>query len=124
MARLSAGSTEHAAESSLSAAANAPCISRSETTHLSHNLVGAPALGHEGRERWNVRVPFDERGQRAEAIHRVSIQLPDRIANLRTMVIDEHIAGTGVAGQMDLADAIERKSVDEGLGVEAEILRA
>src|SRR5689334_25243376 len=123
MERFSDGITAHATESSLNAAANAPCISRSEATHLSQYLVRAPTLCDEGRERRNVGVPLDERGQRAEAVHRVSIQLPDRIADLRPMVVDEHVANTSVAGKMNFADAIDRKSVDEGLRIEAEIPR-
>src|SRR5690348_5087105 len=115
MERLPDGDTAHATESSRSAAANAPCISRSEATHLSQELVRAPTLRDESGERRNVRVPLDERGQSAEAIHGVPIQIPDCVADLRTMVIDEYVTAAGVAREMDFADAIERKAIDERL---------
>src|SRR6187401_329703 len=124
MERLSGGDTGHATDGSCNAAANAPCMSRSEATHLSQDLVRAPALGDERRKRGNVRVPLDESRQRAEAIHGASVQLPHGIANLRAMVIDEEVATTGVAGEMDFTDAIERQAFDELVRVEAEILRA
>ena len=63
-------------------------------------------------------------GNGAETCDRVAVQLPDFIAYVRAVIVDEHRAVAGVARKMNLADASRGQAFDEGAGVQPQILRA
>src|SRR5688572_12528212 len=106
MARFAPGRTAQVADASRMAAANACCRSRSDATAFSQDEIRAPGLANQARELGNVRIPLNERGQRAEPLDREAVQLPDLITHRGAMVVHQYVGSVflrnpGMSGEMD-----------------------
>ena len=69
--------------------------------------------------RGHVAVPFDQRGDGADARKHVGVQRPHRIGDRRAMVVDQQCIAVIVdllrmAGQVDLADGMQRQGIEVG----------
>src|SRR5271169_1684577 len=89
-------------------------------------LLGMMRLVQQDLERGKVGVPLNQRGHAAEASKRRGIELPDGLCDPGAVVIDQNVyVLRGVmAGEVDLADRLDRRRVEIGDGVEPEIPRA
>ena len=113
------GSTAQSPKGRAAPRRRTPCSSRSEATPLPEDQIRPRALRDQRGERGNVRVPLDERRQRAEARDGQRVELPDFLADLRSVIVDEYRAVACVAREMDFADAPLRKARDERARVDA-----
>ena len=85
-----------------------------------------------GRENWpvgHVIVPFDQRRPSAGALDDALVEGPDGIGHGPVMRIDQErraglVGVRGMAGEVDLADVVEREGIDIGLRRRAVIGRA
>src|SRR6516164_4288206 len=89
-------------------------------------LLGVTRLVQQDLERGKIGVPLDQRGDRAEASKRRGIKLPDGLGDRGAVVVDQNVyVLRGVmAGEVDLADRLDRQRVKIGDRVEPEIPRA
>ena len=76
-------------------------------------------LGQQFGQGWNVVVALDHGGDRTETAHGMFVEPPYRIDDRVIVGVDDNVALVGVAGEMELADAVGRHAVDEGPRVEA-----
>jgi hypothetical protein len=74
-------------------------------------------------KRRKAGVPFDQSGHGAEAPERCSVKPPDRLCDPGTVVVDQdtHVVGNAMAGEVDLADRLDRQCVEIGKRIEPEI---
>src|SRR5258707_4402760 len=84
------------------------------------------SLVQQDLERRKVGVPLNQRGYRAEASKRRGIERPDRLYDPGAVVVDQnaHILGDVMAGEVDLADRIDRECLEVRERIELEIPRA
>src|SRR5215469_7904864 len=93
---------------------------------ISVQLFGMTRLVQQDLKRRKVGVPFDQRGHGAEAPERRGVKPPDRLCDPGTVVVDQdtHVLGNAMAGEMDLADRLDRQCLKIGKRIEPEIPRA
>jgi len=86
-------------------------------------LFGMTRLVQQDLKRRKVGVPFDQRGDGAEAPERCGVKPPDRLCDPGTVVVDQdtHVLGNAMAGEMDLADRLDRQCLKIGERIEPEI---
>src|SRR5580693_4547278 len=88
-------------------------------------LFGMIRLVQQDLERGEVGVPLDQRGHRAEAPERRGVELPDGLRYPGAVIVDQNVdIFRGVmAGQVNLADRIDRQCVEICDRVESEVPR-
>jgi len=87
-------------------------------SQLLHNPLRACRLGDDFRELRDIRVPFDERADRAaDRFDRKAIEIPDWIDDRAFMRVDDDVAAVEVPRHMDLGHAVQREFADESSGV-------
>ena len=69
-------------------------------------------LGVDDRERRDLGVPFQQRRDAAGQLVGQPVQLPHRIDHVAVVRVDEVRAAVGVAGQVELHDALVRHGAD------------
>src|SRR5262249_50443291 len=110
----------------------AVCRSRSDSTARLPRRAEHPLrllrLGHQDRKLRQVAVPLDQRRDGAESRDRLGIELPDALADGRTMIVDAegdtpHLAER-MPGEMDFAHGRSRDGVEVAERVEAVVAGA
>src|SRR4030088_3084553 len=96
---------------------------------VANEAAGVAGFPEQNLQRWHLIVPFDQRWNGAEARQRRSIQRPDLVADLGTVVVDTQRAAVGecsdaVPGKMNLAHRIRRQCGDVGRSIPAMIVGA
>src|SRR5262245_9595826 len=104
-----------------SVAAKRACSSGSDSTEPLHHGVSLRGFRLKDGERRNVRIPFNERWPRTEALQRHAIELPNLGCDVGAMRIDANVAPATtrecVAGQMKFLHRGRRNAIQVAVGV-------
>src|SRR5271155_3702665 len=74
-------------------------------------------------EGWDVVVPLEEGGSGAATLDGAGVEVPDGIDGGVVVSVEDVLLEPGVAGDVDLGDALGRDGVDVVKGVEGVVLR-
>src|SRR5689334_2533491 len=87
-------------DSSKSASTNCLCKSRSDDMVELRTQVSLLGLGNEYAQRRNIRIPLDQSRYTPEEPHRKAIQVPNGLAYVLVMGIDQHLPVPDLTGDV------------------------
>src|SRR5262249_48079096 len=101
-------------------------IFSSSSVDITVRLFWMTRLVQEDLKRRKGGGPFDHSGHGSEAPGRCGAKAPDQLVGPSTAVVDQdtHVLGNAMAGEVDLADRLDRQCVEIGKRIEPEIPRA